>query len=111
MPVYSRWFIRVVVYIDERCIANGKNECRRRDRAVNRYSFTLLTGIIDRAVSNVEVIADSFNTWRTVGKMETGMGSLNRFSRNILFQVGNFTRRRWRQIGRASCRERVCQYV
>src|SRR3546814_4807940 len=96
MPVYSRWFIRVVVYIDERCIANGKNECRRRDRAVNRYSFTLLTGIIDRAVSNVEVIADSFNTLRTVGKMETGMGSLNRFSRNILFQVGNFTRRRWR---------------
>src|SRR3546814_15418184 len=58
VPVYGSGFIRVVVHIDKRRVANRKNERRRRDGAVNRYPSALLTGIIDRAVGNVQVIAD-----------------------------------------------------
>src|SRR3546814_10416194 len=79
VPVYGSGFIRVVVHIDKRRVANRKNERRRRDGAVNRYPSALLTGIIDRAVGNVQVIANGFNTGRAFGKMETGMGSLHGF--------------------------------
>src|SRR3546814_15513435 len=77
VPVYGSGFIRVVVHIDKRRVANRKNERRRRDGAVNRYPSALLTGIIDRAVGSVQVIANGFTTGRAIGKMETGMGSLN----------------------------------